>query len=115
MAVRLTEPTAGVVHAGDRVDLLAGPSTQGDPAGEMAQADVIAEAVLVLAAPVGPIPGRAGDEPGGAGDLISGPVMGSGAGGSGEVLVVAVDRAAALRLAAVSGFRSLTVAMRGMP
>jgi len=117
LAVRLTEPTAGVVHAGDRVDLLAGPSTQGDPAGEMAQADVIAEAVLVLAAPAGPIPGDAGDGPGGAGDLLSGRAAGAGQGGSdgsGEILVVAVDTATALRLAAVSGVRSLTVLVRGV-
>ncbi|MFZ0161009.1 MAG: RcpC/CpaB family pilus assembly protein, partial [Kineosporiaceae bacterium] len=114
MAVRLTGPTAGVVHGGDRVDLLAGPSVQGDPAGEMAQADVIAEAVLVLAAPAGAIPGGAG---GGAGDLVPGSVTGAGQAGpdgSGEVLVVAVDTATALRLAAVSGLRSLTVLVRGM-
>jgi len=117
MAVRLTGPTAGVVHGGDRVDLLAGPSVQGDPAGEMAQADVIAEAVLVLAAPAGAIPGGDGDGPGGAGDLVPGSVTGAGQAGpdsSGEVLVVAVDTATALRLATVSGLRSLTVLVRGM-
>lgn len=115
MAVRVTEPTAGMVRPGDRIDLVAGPSTAAELPGEMAKADVIAEGVLILATPSGTAaqPGPDGAGVGAFGDAGAGAGQ-VGSGDSGEVLVVAVDLDTATRLAAVSGARSLSVVLRGI-
>ncbi len=115
MAVRVTEPTAGMIRPGDRIDLVAGPSLAAELPGEMAKADVIAEAVLILATASGTAAQSGPDEADagafGSAGFNAGPV---GAGDAGEVLVVAVDLDTAIRLAAVSGTRSLSVVLRGI-
>jgi Flp pilus assembly protein CpaB len=115
MAVRVTEPTAGMLRSGDRVDLVAGPSLAAELPGEMAKADVIAEAVLILATASGAASRSGSGEAGPAAFGAAGIGAGQGVSGdAGEVLVVAVDRDTATRLAAVSGARSLSVVLRGI-
>jgi len=111
--VRLADPTtAGIVSPGDHVDVIAGTATDvpGLESGP-ADADVVAWDVVVLATP-----GRTGspDEAGGGLSALTG--------GSGEeptdaggLLVVAADRATAVRLARAQAGQVLSVAVRGSP
>jgi pilus assembly protein CpaB len=112
--VRLADPTtAGIVTPGDHVDVIAGtaadvPGLEAGPA----DADVVAWDVVVLATP-GRDHASAGEVGGGLGALT---------GGSGDeptdadgLLVVAVDRATAVRLARAQAGRVLSVAVRGSP
>ncbi len=118
MALWLSEPTAGLVRAGDRVDVLAGPPPGGlatATEGSVADvADVVAESVLVLATGGSAVAGSASGPAGGL--LDPGPSLLGGGGGDGlehsDLLVVAVDTTTALRLRAVSGVRALSVVVR---
>jgi len=108
--VRLADASAaGLVAAGDRVDLIAGPppdaaAFESGPPGT----DVVASDVLVLA-----VPGPAGDEAtGGLGALTGG---GEETAASSGLLVVAADRGTAVRLAGAQGDRVLTAAVRAGP
>lgn len=101
MAVRLTEPLAGLVHPGDRVDLIGG----GDGAStsvpdSRGQAFVVARSVLVLAVG-GAQPEATAD--GGTGLLDAPGVSDAGRAGEPEVLIVAVNTADALRIRAAGG------------
>jgi Flp pilus assembly protein CpaB len=112
--IRLADPTtAAIVAPGDHVDVLAGtasdvPDLESGPA----DADVVAWDVVVLATP-----GRSDGSPtgsgGGLGDLTGGsseePTDAAG------LLVVAADRATAVRLARAQAGRVLSVAVRGSP
>jgi pilus assembly protein CpaB len=113
--VRLADPTtAGFVTAGDRVDVIAGTATdvpgfEGGPA----RTDVVASDVVVIA-----VPGRgtSGDAAGSGGGLSaltggSGPADAT----DGGLLVVATDRATAVRLAGAQAGRVLSIAVRGSP
>jgi len=112
--VRLADPTTtGIVSTGDHVDVIAG--TAADVAGlepGPPDADVVAWDVVVLATP-----GQRSGAPGG-----SGSGWGALTGGSGDeatdadgLLVVATDRATAVRLARAQAGKALSVAVRGSP
>ena len=109
--VRLADPTTtGIVSTGDHVDVIAG--TAADVAGlepGPPDADVVAWDVVVLATP-----GQRSGAPGG-----SGSGWGALTGGSGDeatdadgLLVVATDRATAVRLARAQAGKVLSVAVR---
>ena len=110
MAVRLAEPVSGLVRAGDRVDLLAGPDPDAalSPGAWAAagRAVVAASDVLVLAV------GGAGSGPttDNGPDLLGGPAPA--ADESGGTLVVALTQAGAMRLQALGAGRSLAVMVR---
>jgi Flp pilus assembly protein CpaB len=127
VAVRLGDPAATVLLApGCRIDLLGGPTggLGSDPTLTRADADLLAADVLVLA-----VPGRGGpasigwfdvEDPTGAaavpgagvagGPATAGDLYGTGAAGSG-VVVVAADHQTAARLAGAAGARSITAVL----
>jgi Flp pilus assembly protein CpaB len=117
--VRLADaPATGVVSVGDRVDLIAGtpagldvgpapPSSGAEFESRVPQTDVVAFDVLVLAVPGAP-PGDASGG-GGLGGLTGGDETDTAAAG---LLVVAADRATAVRLAGAQSGRVLSLAVR---
>lgn len=134
ITVRLTDPGAArLLSAGDRVDLLAGPVGRAGADEAGGEAELLARSVLVLAAPGsstnpaangpgegvgrgdGSGSGGAGGETGLGGSLLGDPTAGASGSGSDDagLLVVAVDRQQATRLAAAGGARSITAALTG--
>jgi Flp pilus assembly protein CpaB len=137
VAVRLADPggLAGV-RSGDRVDVLAGATTGGTVVGTIgggvdgtvpdgqdelpAPARAVAEAALVLAVPgssEGPDPpensGWGALDQGLDGDTLpAGTPGGAGAGGTGGLVLLAVDTATAARLASAQGARVLSLTIR---
>jgi Flp pilus assembly protein CpaB len=116
--VRLADPTtAGIVSPGDHVDVIAGtaaevPGLEPGPGSGPPDADVVAWDVVVLATP-GRGDGPATGSGGGLSALTGGSTdQSSDAGG---LLVVAADRATAVRLARAQAGRVLSVAVRGSP
>jgi pilus assembly protein CpaB len=123
VAVRLADPASAlVVRPGERADVLAGPAddalTTGPPIDPLepqaAEAGVVVTGALVLSDPAAaPVEGAdAVADSGmlgslGAGSAGPAPSTGAGAG----VLLVAVTRADAVRLAGLAGRRPLTVAL----
>jgi pilus assembly protein CpaB len=112
--VRLADPaTAGIVSPGDHVDVIAGtavdvPGLESGPA----EADVVAWDVVVLATP-GRDDAATGESGGGLGALTGG--SGDEPADGGGLLVVATDRATAVRLARAQAGRILSVTVRGSP
>ena len=128
VTVRLTDPAATVLLApGRRIDLLAGAvdargaaagSAPGTSPGTRATSDdVLASDVLVLAVPTATADGTGSgsgwlDTTGSLGDPAGGS---GGSSGSAGLVVVAVDRDAAARLAAAAGTRTISAALTARP
>lgn len=113
-AVRLSEPVAGLLTPGDRVDVVAGSGADGltgagglDGSGVPTQASVVVDDVLVLA--VGGASTGGGESDG----LFPAAPEGFAATGPRDgALILAVTTAQALRIRAVSEIRALSVVVR---
>jgi pilus assembly protein CpaB len=120
VAVRLTDPASAlVVRSGERADVLAGPAddplaTQpgAGPLSTQGEARVVVSAALVLSVPAAGSGSGAAPDPGLLGSLGAGSSgITTSTGSSTGVLLVAVTRADAVRLAGVAGRRPLSVAL----